>query len=454
MWNYLDTWIVISGALAAVACALPGCFLLLRRQSMTGDAISHAALPGIVLAFLAAHWVRHQGWMSDAAYEASRHLIIVTGAVVLGIGCAVASEWVQKLGRVEASAALGVVFTSLFALGLLLLRLVADQVDLDPDCVLYGTLEHSVLDTVHIGSMQVPRAALRNGTIALINVLAFTLLFKEFRIASFDPGLASAMGIPAHGIHYLLMAITAVTSVYVFESVGSILVISMLIVPAATAHLLTDRLHWMLILSGLLGGLSAAVGHAAALFLPGWIFSLLGVPQVSDASTAGMMTVVAGVMFLAAVVGSPRYGLASQWLRHRRLAQRITEEDILACLFRREERVELPREVTDRELARALARPHLAVRRALRRLARRGWVQSVHGGWKLTDSGRGTARQLVRAHRLWESYLAEKFAVAESLVHESAERVEHFLGPELRDELAQELASPPRDPHGSAIPGE
>ncbi len=452
MWESLDTWIAATGALAAWACALPGCFLVLRRQSLVGDAISHAALPGIVLAFLIAQAARQSGWLTDAGYEASRQLLLLAGAVVVGTGCAVASEWVHRRGQVEPSAALGVVFTTLFALGLLLLRLVADQVDLDPDCVLYGTLENSVLDTIQLGSWQVPRAALRHAALVLVNLLTVTLFFKEMRIASFDPGLANAVGIPAWTMHYLLMSLTAFTAVSVFESVGSILVIAMLIVPAATAYLLTDRLAWMLVLASAVAVASAWLGHAAALFVPRWVFPALGYPQVTDASTSGLMAVVSGVMLVVAVLGGPRYGLVAQYVRQRRLAIRIAAEDLLAWLYRRCERGQRAVLVDERYAAHLTGIPKRRVRRALSDLARRGWLEHSPEGYQLSASGMQAGRNLVRAHRLWESFLAERLDVPAARLHDSAERIEHFLDSQMLDELESELATPQHDPHGSLIP--
>ncbi|GIW92595.1 MAG: manganese ABC transporter permease [Pirellulaceae bacterium] len=452
MWESLDSWIAATGAVAASACALPGCFLLLRRQSLTGDAISHAALPGIVLAFLAAQMARQAGWLSDAGYEASRQLFLLAGAVVLGVGCAVGSEWVQRRGGVEPSAALGVVFITLFAVGLVLLRLIADQVDLDPDCVLYGTLENSVLDTVPLGSLVVPRALLRHLALFLLNLVLIGLFFKELRIASFDPGLANAMGIPAWLMHYLLMTMTAFTAVSVFESVGSILVIAMLIVPAATAYLLTDRLVVMLVLAALLAAASAWLGHAAALFVPRLVFPWLGYPQVTDASTSGMMAVVAGALLVAALLAGPRYGWVAQFLRRRRLATRIATEDLLAWLYRNAERGQALLPLESGRISQVTGMSRTRVRRAVGQLVRRRWIERTPDGLRLTAAGHTAAVNLVRAHRLWESFLAERLDVPAARLHESAERIEHYLDSQMLDELEAELQLPERDPHGSLIP--
>ena len=233
------------GALAAMACALPGCFLLLRRQSLMGDAISHTSLLGIVAAFFVSHWLVETKIISPATELSVRHMAMCLGAVLVGVLSAWLTESLQKLGNVESSAALGVVFTSLFALGLLLIRAVADDVHIDPDCVLYGAIEMAPLET--IGKSGVPRAVVVNGVVLVINLLLTILLFKELRLSAFDPALATTQGIPANVMHYGLMGVTAMTLVAAFESVGSILVIAMLIIPPATAYLLTDRLPRMIV---------------------------------------------------------------------------------------------------------------------------------------------------------------------------------------------------------------
>jgi len=297
-WMPLDTWIVIIGALCAVACALPGCFLVLRRMSMMGDAISHAVLPGLAIAFLV------------TGSRASFGMFI--GAAVVGVLTAVFTQWVSGFGKVDRGASMGIVFTTLFAVGLLLIVRAADHVDLDPGCVLYGAIELTPLDTmfsITIGgtSIAVPRAAVVLGVVLLVNVGLIVALFKELRISAFDPELATTVGINATVMHYVLMAMVAVTTVASFEAVGSIIVIAMLIVPAATAYLLTDRLVMMLILSAIIAVLSAGLGHVGALTLPP-IFGF------ESTTTSGMMASAAGLLFGVTWLGAPRYGIIGRRL--------------------------------------------------------------------------------------------------------------------------------------------
>jgi manganese/zinc/iron transport system permease protein len=302
-WYALDTWIVATGVLAAVACALPGSFLMLRQMSMMGDAISHAVLPGLALAFII------------TGTRASLEMFI--GAAVIGVLTAVFTQWISSWGRVDRGAAMGIVFTTLFAIGLILITRATHHVDLDPSCVLFGSIELTPLDvafdwTIAGVALEVPRAFVVLALVASFNLVLVILFFREFQITSFDPALASSLGIHPGFYHYLLMVMVAITTVAAFEAVGSILVIALLIVPPATAYLLCNRLPLMLLVSGLVGAASAVLGHVVAIGLP-------LVAPVPESSTSGMMAVVSGVLFLLAALLSPGQGLCWRLLRRRAL---------------------------------------------------------------------------------------------------------------------------------------
>jgi len=296
-WTSFDTWLVVTAALCAVACALPGCFLVLRKMSMMGDAISHAVLPGIAMAFI---------------ITGSRgSLIMFGGAAIVGVLTAVFTQWISRFGHVDRGAAMGIVFTTLFALGLLLIVQAADHVDLDPGCVLYGAIEFTPLDTIQMGSIEVPRAAAVLAVVLLANLAIITLLFKELRLSSFDPALADTLGYSSQKLHYLLMTMVAVTTVAAFEAVGSIIVIAMLIVPPATALLLTHRLLPMILIACGVAALSALLGHVGALTTPAWF-------GFESTTSSGMMAFAAGVLFFLAWCLSPTEGQLVNWLRRRR----------------------------------------------------------------------------------------------------------------------------------------
>ncbi|TPW17904.1 MAG: manganese/zinc/iron transport system permease protein [bacterium] len=295
-------WIILTGALTAISCALVGSFLVLRRMAMLGDAISHAVLPGIVLAFL---------WTGSRSSPA-----ILLGAGALGLLTAVITEFLHKTGRLQADAAIGVTFTWLFALGVILVSALAGQVDLDQDCVLYGEIAYVPWDPLVWNGMDLgPRPVWLMGGLTLL-MLAFVLLgWSRLKLISFDPALAASLGVSVGLWHYLLMGAVSMTTVASFEIVGAILVVAMLVAPAATAYLLTDRLAVMIALAALFGVLSSALGYAMATAL--------------NASIAGSMGVVAGVLYALALVFGPRHGI----LARRRAMKLLPVAALLFLLF-------------------------------------------------------------------------------------------------------------------------
>ncbi|MDF2374670.1 MAG: metal ABC transporter permease [Verrucomicrobiales bacterium] len=302
-WTSFDTWIVVIGALCAMACALPGCFLVLRKMSMMGDAISHAVLPGLAIAFLI------------TGTRASVPMFF--GAAIAGVLTALFTQWISRFGNVDRGAAMGIVFTTLFAIGLIMIRQAADNVDLDPGCVLYGAIELTPLDTV--GSTGIPRAALVNGGVLLANLVIILVLFKEFKLGAFDSALADTLGFSSQFLHYLLMTMVAVTTVAAFESVGSIIVIAMLIVPPATALLLTRKLPAMLLIATVTAALSALLGHLGAIIVPPWF-------GFQTTTTSGMIALAAGVLFTLAWLFSPIEGiLVKRWHRNHSEPEEVPE---------------------------------------------------------------------------------------------------------------------------------
>ncbi|MBX3419005.1 MAG: metal ABC transporter permease [Pirellulaceae bacterium] len=427
----LDGWIVLAGILCAVSASLIGNFLVLRRMSLLGDAISHAILPGLAIAFL---WsASRSGWP------------VFVAAVAVGILTAFLSQLIHRQGRVDEGAAMGVVFTTLFAAGLLLINHSAKYVDLDPSCVLYGAIEFTPLDQVQFLELSIPRVVLVLSAVAVVNLLFVTLLFKELQITTFAPELAKTMGIPGGLIHYSLMALVAVTAVAAFESVGSILVVAMFIVPPAAALLITDRLSRVIFVSTLIGAAGATLGHVMAIAVPPWF-------GFRSASTAGMMAVAVGFLFLGACLLGPRHGLLVNAYRFGINRLEIAFEDIIAFLYRRGERA--PQQYYRMiEISEQLKQSAWFLRLALWVNRRKGLVQSFSEGLKLTPLGTQRAQEVVRSHRLWETYLAEELSMPTERLHDAAEDLEHFTDKELRTKLG-EAVSAQEDPHGTPIPPE
>lgn len=287
-----DFWILLTGSLVAACCGIVGVFLVLRKMAMIGDAISHSVMPGIVIAFL----------MSGSRDS----LLMMFAALAFGVFTTFLIGLFER-GGIQSDASIGVVFTALFAIGVILVSLFARQVHLDQDAILYGEIAFVHWNIWEIGGVNMgPKAVWLLGFTLLVIAAAIGLLYKQFKLCSFDPALAAAIGIPVAFFHYLLMGLVSMATVSSFESVGAILVVGMLIVPASTAYLLTDRLGTMIVLSVAVGIASTFLGYGASIWL--------------DASIAGCMVCAAGVLFIAAFLFSPTHGLVSRKLRQRSLA--------------------------------------------------------------------------------------------------------------------------------------
>ena len=430
-WDY-DGWIVLAGMLCAVAASLPGNFLLLRRMSLLGDAISHAILPGLAVAFFVS--------------ESRSSLPMFLGAVIVGILTALFTEWIRNFGDVDEGASMGVVFTTLFAIGLVMIVQAADHVDLDPGCVLYGAIEMTPLDTVDVAGEPIPRVVIVLGSVTIVNLLFVVLFFKELKLSAFDPGLSTSVGFSARLMHYLLMVIVAVTAVASFETAGNILVVAMFVVPPATAFLLTERLGMMIFCATVVAMLSAAGGHLSAVLVP----HLFG---YQSTSTSGMTALCAGMFFFAASLVSPRNGVIVRIVRRQKLAQRILSEDLIALLYRMDERSRDCAVSSQKLSSVLLSRPWLGAW-LMNRNVRKGHAIRTESGYRLTDAGRDLGSVLVRSHRLWEQYLVSEGGVAVDRIHGQAEKLEHFTSRDLRDRLNEVTAAPSTDPHGSRIPSE
>lgn len=285
-------WIMLMGFFVATACGLVGNYLMLRRMALVGDAISHSVLPGLVIAYLLAG-TRHS-------------TVMFLGALVAGVLTTVLIEVIHKKSRVKQDAAIGITFSSLFAIGVILVSQFASKIDLDQECVLYGEIGSIPLDMpyVQLGSMVLgPPTLVRMAVVALVVAALILIFYKELLVSSFDPGLSFALGINATLVHYSLMSMLSVVVVSAFESVGAILVIAMLILPGATASLLSRRLPVILQFTVVHAALSSVLGVHLALWL--------------DCSIAGAMVVMGTALFVLAWIFSPTQGLLRRWFTSR-----------------------------------------------------------------------------------------------------------------------------------------
>lgn len=322
VWTSIDTWAVVTAAIVGAACALPGCYLFLRKQSMMADALTHAVLPGVILAFLIAGWLESQGVVDQAGGFGVRQVLLLTGAMFAGLLTAWLSEWLGDSQWVRVDAALGTVFTTLFAVGLILLSRFANHADIDLDCVLYGNLE-----MVGYSNATIPGPAIASCGMLVLNVAAAIVLHKELAITTFDPQLSQVQGFRPEAMHFGLLAVTTATLVTAFEVVGSILVIGMLILPAATAFFITRRLPIMLAVAAVVAILAAGLGHVAAITIPAPLTRGLGLTEVRDVKTSGTIVLVSAVLLVGALVFGPERGLVARRVRRRRVFHRLPGHD-------------------------------------------------------------------------------------------------------------------------------
>ena len=415
----MHLWTIATAATVAATCALVGSFLVVRRMSLLGDAISHAVLPGIVLAVLA-------GGRPGGPP-------VFAGAVAAALVTAWLTQFLALHAGLAEDAGTGVAFTTLFAIGVVLVTALASRIDLDPGCVLYGILEFVPFDTVPLFGRDVPRALVAAATVLGL-VLAATMLFwKELLFAAFDPDAARAAGIPVGALSLGLLTATSLATVAGFEAVGAILVVALLTVPAATAELLTRRLSRVIPLAMVIGVSASAVGYLAA-----WHWGT---------NAGGMIAVVLGLGYVAAAIAAPGDGIAARAASRLALGWRVAREDRLAALWRAEEAgVAAP---AARGLVERLAGIGLVAEGLVAGGARRG-----AGGARLTAAGRDAARLVVRSHRLWEAWLGRNVAIPLDHLHPPAEWIEHHLGAAVRGRLAADLGVDDGDPHGRDIPAE
>jgi manganese/zinc/iron transport system permease protein len=280
-------WILLTASLVGINCGLVGTFLVLRKMAMLSDAISHSVLLGIVGAYMFSHHL--QG------------VSMLVGALLVGLLTTFLVQLLHQKG-VQSDAAIGVVFTCLFAIGVVLISLFADRVHLDVEHALMGEIAFVPWDVLEVGGRNFgPKAVWLLGFVLVTNIFIITFAYKELKISSFDKEMAVTLGIPVSLIHYVLMGMLSLTTVASFDSVGAILVVAMLIVPSATAYLWTDRLSIMLVCSATIGILASMVGYMMA--------------TIFNVSISGAIAVSTGVLFFISLWIAPKHGVLRKWIK-------------------------------------------------------------------------------------------------------------------------------------------
>ena len=410
-------WVVIAVTLICTSASVVGCFAFLRKRALIGDAISHAILPGICLAFIIA--------------QTKNPLILLVGAFVSGWAGILAIDLIVARSKIKTDAALGLVLSVFYGIGILLLTVIqssgnAAQSGLDK--FLFGKAAAMTLDDI------VVFAAF--GVLLLIIVLA---LFNAFKLISFDRDFAVAKGFPVRRLEFTLSVLTVLAIAIGIQAVGVVLMAAFLIAPAAAARYWTHRLEVMVFV---------AVGFSVVSGLMGTYVSYV----VPNMPTGPWIVTVMSVLTIVSVIIGRQKGVLYRWLQQRRNERKILRENILKCLYHLGEidgNFEALRSRTEIRQRRGIRPPDL--KKGLKRLHNLHLVSLIDNHARLTPEGVSRGARITKIHRLWELYLTRYMQLPADHVHDDAEAIEHIITPELERELERQLAFPTLDPHNQPI---
>lgn len=352
----------------AMACALVGVFLVLRQMAMMSDAITHSILPGIVVAFFI---------VQDLSSP-----ILIIGAALTGVLTVSLVEILDRTRLVREDAAIGIVFPALFSIGVILIARFAGGIHLDLDVVLLGEIAFVPFNRTELFGIDLgPTALVMMSVILLINLLFILLFYKELKLATFDAGLAAALGFSPALIHYALMSLVSITAVGAFDAVGAILVVALIVGPPATAYLLTDQLRLMLLYSAGIGAAVAVLGY--------WMARML------DASIAGSMATMVGIIFLVAYLLAPSRGMIASFLRSRRQRWEFAGTMLAIHLLNHEGLPDAERENRVEHLQDHLNWEQDFAERVVRWAERHNVIARRNNNLYLTEQGRQLAREAI-----------------------------------------------------------
>lgn len=407
---------LLAAVMVGVTCGVLGCFFVLRNMSLIGDALSHAVLPGLVVAFML------------LGYNTLGFFI---GSTVAGIVTALMITWIAQNVQTKADASIGIVFTFMFALGVIgisrIARVHADGSDTSP----HIDVQHFLFGN----PLGVETTDLYLTTAVMVYVLISIFIFYRYLfVATFQEVIAETMGISVKALHYFLMLLLSFTVVASLQSVGLILVVAMLITPASTALLLSDNLRKVILISGLIGAVTGLVGISLSIVL--------------NSPPGPQLVVVVSVFFFLTAMFAPKKGYIFKKIQQRNLQRKIQLEDVLKQTIRLSEKGM----VTKERLLTRLGYPPAVLNARIATLQKQGLLKNGKTQIKLTKAGKAAANRLVRAHRLWETYMVQQMGMTEEQIHEEAERLEHLLTDDILDEVDEKLGYPVLDPHGSPIP--
>ena len=401
---------LIGGSIVAIVAGVVGCLVVLKRMAFLGDALSHAMIAGVAGGYL----------VMKLLFGAEAHAPgMLLGSLIAAIATVALISFVSRISRVKEDTAIGIMYTGIFALGVVVVSIFRHYIHID--------LMHFIMgDILGVADSDLWVSAFVAATV--LTILIF--FFRHFQLATFDPIMAASIGLPVLLIDYVLTTCVSLVVVSAVSMVGVILVVGLLITPAATAYLLCDRLDRMMWLAALFGVTSVVGG----LYLCVWL----------DSAGGGAIMLFCTLQFLVVLAVAPKYGLFARWLRVRNLVPQQVIEDILTTILRY-------KKATPLEVVQQYVHSGKEITKALQRMTQDGLIICNDNGYNLTKNGENEANKVLRAHRLWEAYL-EKIGTPEEQLHPTAHRLEHISDQTTVDYLDEKLGTPEHDPHGQTIP--
>lgn len=411
-------WVVLGSVLLTGSSAIVGTFTFLRKRALIGDAVAHAVLPGVCLAFMLA--------------GRKDPFLLMAGALATGWLSLFVVDLIKRKTKLKEDTAIGLVLSVFFGVGIFMLTEIQHS----------GNASQSGLDHFLFGKAAslVQEDVTLFGAVAVLLVVVVYLLYKEFTLLAFDENFARSIGFPVRVLEFVLTSLSVFAIVIGIQAVGLVLMAAMLITPAAAARFWTNKLSTMLFLATLFGVVSGISGAYISWLEP-------------SMPTGPWIVMVVSVLAVSSFFFAPSRGIVSRMLRQYSHKRKILEENILKELYHLGEHdQDFMKERSVEEILHHRPMHKADLTKGLSYLKRGGYVEKKQGKWMLNDAGLLQGKRVTRLHRLWEMYLTEYLRIAPDHVHDDAETMEHILTPEIEERLQQLLNKPEKDPHDAKIP--
>ncbi|MEM0942017.1 MAG: iron chelate uptake ABC transporter family permease subunit [Bacteroidota bacterium] len=418
-FKYINIGYVVFGTvLLSISSSIVGCFTFVKKKSLVGDVVSHAILPGICIAFI----------ISDSKDP----FFLIVGAFITGWTSILVMDAITRNTKIKEDAATGLALSVFFGVGILLMTHIQHS----------GNANQSGLDTFLFGKAAalIGEDLVAFSIIAIIVLLIVFLFFKEFKLISFDPNFAKAIGLPIKKMEILLTSVTVLAVVTGVQAVGVVLMAAMLITPAAAARFWTNQLSKMILLAALFGAFSGVSGAFISYSAP-------------SMPTGPWMVMILSIIAIISFFFAPKKGILIRQLRRVAIRRQLLEENLLKTFYRiGENSTNYFNKVNENDLGLIRNFSPKQLTNGLKKLKKNGYINKALSQWYLTNDGYEKGKRITRLHRLWELYLTEYLRIAPDHVHEDADTIEHVITPELESRLEKLLDYPTTDPHSSAIP--